>query len=98
MIAQVDEQQSAMVADAVAPAGQPHLLADVAFAQNAAGVGAVAMHDDQRTLMLPRGKAHARPRLSRTGKPLWRWASYRLNQTARFASRRHVCDTKRARQ
>src|SRR5262249_28375778 len=35
MIAQVDEQYSAMVADAVAPAGKPHLLADVICAQDA---------------------------------------------------------------
>ena len=38
MVAQVDEQHAAMVADAVAPAGQPHGLADVALAQRAAGV------------------------------------------------------------
>jgi hypothetical protein len=68
MIAQVDEQKTAVIADAVAPAGQPDLLADVGFAQDAAGVGAVAMHDDERASMLSRGKAHARPRLSRTGK------------------------------
>src|SRR5262249_2151504 len=50
MIAQVDEQHSAMVADAVAPAGKPHLLADVAGAQNAAGMGAIAVHGDDLTL------------------------------------------------
>ena len=44
MVAQVDEQHAAMVADAVAPAGQPHVLADVAVAERAAGVGAVAVH------------------------------------------------------
>ena len=44
MVAQVDEQHAAMVADAVAPAGQPDVLADVAVAERAAGVGAVAMH------------------------------------------------------
>src|SRR3954453_8101019 len=44
MIAQVDEQQPAMVADAVAPAGQTNLLADVAVAERAAGMGAVTMH------------------------------------------------------
>ena len=68
MVAQVDEQQTTVVADAVAPAGEPDLFADVAFAQDAAGVGAVAMHDDERASILWRGKAHARPRLSRTGK------------------------------
>ncbi len=44
MVAQVDEQHAAMVADAMAPARQPHGLADVALAQRAAGVGAIAMH------------------------------------------------------
>ncbi len=44
MVAQVDEQHPAMVADAVAPAGQPHLLADVGLAQGAAGMGAITMH------------------------------------------------------
>ena len=44
MVAQVDEQQPAMVADAMAPAGQTNVLADVAVAERAAGVGAVTMH------------------------------------------------------
>ncbi len=38
MVAQVDEQHAAMIADAVAPTRQPHGLADVAFAQSAAGM------------------------------------------------------------
>jgi hypothetical protein len=33
-----------VVANAVAPAGKPHLLADVGCAQNAAGMGAIAVH------------------------------------------------------
>ena len=45
MVAQVDEQHPAMVADAMAPAGKPHGLPDVAFAQRAAGVGTIAMHE-----------------------------------------------------
>ena len=44
MVAQVDEQHAAMVADAMAPAGQPDLCADVALAERAAGMGAVAVH------------------------------------------------------
>ncbi len=36
MVAQVDEQHAAMVADTVAPAGQPHGLADIGFAELAA--------------------------------------------------------------
>ena len=44
MVAQIDEQHAAMVADAMAPAGQPDLLADVALAERAAGMGAVTVH------------------------------------------------------
>ena len=44
MVAQIDEQHAAMVADAMAPARQPDGLADVALAERAAGVGPVAMH------------------------------------------------------
>jgi hypothetical protein len=44
VIAQIDEQKPAVVADAMAPAGQAHLGPDVALAQGAACMGAVAMH------------------------------------------------------
>src|ERR1700759_5759376 len=44
MIAQVDEQDTAMVADAMAPAGQTNVLADIALSERAAGVGPVTMH------------------------------------------------------
>ena len=44
MVAQIDEQHAAVVADAMAPAGKPDLGADVARAERAAGVGAVAVH------------------------------------------------------
>ena len=44
MVAQVDEQQAAMVADAMAPARQPRLAADIGRAQRAAGMGAIAVH------------------------------------------------------
>ena len=44
MIAQVDEQQAAMVAAAVAPAGKAHGLPDLGEAERAASVGAVSMH------------------------------------------------------
>ena len=40
MVAQVDKQHAAMVADAMAPAGKTHLFADVACAQRAAEYGA----------------------------------------------------------
>ena len=49
MVAQVDEQHAAMVANAVAPARQPGLDADVALAKRAAGMGAIAMHAQIRT-------------------------------------------------
>jgi hypothetical protein len=38
MIAQVDEQHAAMIADAVAPPREAHLLADIALAKRAAGM------------------------------------------------------------
>ena len=44
MVAQIDEQHAAMVADAMAPAGQPDLGADVAVAKRAASMGAIAVH------------------------------------------------------
>ena len=44
MIAQVDEQHAAMVADAVAPAGKAHGLPDLGEAERAASVRAVSMH------------------------------------------------------
>ena len=51
MVAQIDEQHAAMVADAMAPAGEPGLDADVAVAERAASVAAVAVHAQFR----PRG-------------------------------------------
>src|SRR6266851_6260692 len=44
MVAQIDEQQPAMVANAMTPARQPSRLADMALAERAAGVGPVTMH------------------------------------------------------
>src|SRR6185312_15662110 len=44
MVAQIDEQHAAMVADAMAPAGQANGLADMALAERAAGLGPVTMH------------------------------------------------------
>ncbi len=45
MVAQIDEQHAAVVADAVAPARQPNVLADLVKAESAAGVRAIAMHE-----------------------------------------------------
>ena len=44
MVAEIDEQHPAVVADPVAPAGQANGLAGLGEAQGAAVVGAVAMH------------------------------------------------------
>ncbi len=44
MIAQIDEQHAAMVANAMAPARQPNRLVNMALAERAAGVGPVTMH------------------------------------------------------
>ena len=44
MVAQVDEQQAAMVAHAVDPARQADVRADVGLAKGGAGVAAIAMH------------------------------------------------------
>ena len=77
MVAQVDEQHAAMVADAVAPAGEPDGLADMAVAEFAAGVRAVAMHfavfllkEKAGRKLRPgrwRGKAHGRGASVKTG-------------------------------
>ena len=44
MVAQVDEDQPAMVAAAIDPARQAHGLADIGFAELAAGMGAIGVH------------------------------------------------------
>ena len=44
MVAQIDKQHPAMVANTMAPARKPDFGADVARAELAAGMGAVAMH------------------------------------------------------
>ena len=44
MVAQVDEQHAAVVADAVAPAAEPDGLADQGKPDGSTGVRAVAMH------------------------------------------------------
>ena len=44
MIAQVDEQQVAMVPLAVHPAGDAHDLPDIPGAQGTTGVGAIFVH------------------------------------------------------
>ena len=64
VVAQVDEQHAAVVADAVAPAGEPHVLADVGLAERAAGIGAVAMHvfspGESRRGLSPKGRKSTR--------------------------------------
>jgi hypothetical protein len=45
VVAQIDEQQAAVIADAMAPAGKPHVGAILGEGQGVAGMGTVAMHD-----------------------------------------------------
>ena len=45
MVAQINEQQAAVVADAMTPAGKPDIGAVLGEGQGAAGMGAVAVHD-----------------------------------------------------
>ena len=45
VVAQIDEQQAAVIADAVAPAGKANVGSLFGEGQGAAGMGAVAMHD-----------------------------------------------------
>ena len=44
MVAQIDKQQAAVIADAMAPAGKPNIGAILGEGQGAAGMGAVTMH------------------------------------------------------
>ena len=44
MVAEIDEQQPAMVAHAMHPARKPDGLADVVFAKLAASMGAIGVH------------------------------------------------------
>jgi hypothetical protein len=44
MIAEVDEQQPAVIAQAMHPARKPDGLADVLFAKLAASLGAISVH------------------------------------------------------
>ena len=44
MVAKIDKQQAAMVADAVDPAGEAHSLPDFRLSQLCAGVTAIAVH------------------------------------------------------
>src|SRR5262249_23938836 len=73
VVAQVDEEHAAMVADAVDPAGEPHLAADVARAERAAGMGTVTVHWDlleSGKSLIWRRKVHGLPALSRKRIPL----------------------------
>ncbi len=79
MIAQIDEQEAAMVAHAMHPAGQAHIRAHVGFSEFGAGMAAIAMHGHIIRVLefvLGRGrnrpgrsarKAHERYDLSRCG-------------------------------
>jgi hypothetical protein len=49
VVANVDEQEAAMVADAMHPAGDSDGLADIGRAKGSAGMAPVAMHGDSRS-------------------------------------------------
>ena len=70
VVAQVDEQQAAMVAHAVHPARQADGLADVGLAQVRAGVAAVAMHGHVLVRALV-GAGNARPARKFARKSAW---------------------------
>ena len=59
VVAQVDEENAAVVAHAMHPAGEPDLFVDVALAERAAGVGAIAMHSGIRRKRPRRERARA---------------------------------------
>ena len=76
MIAKIDEQDTSMIADAVAPAGETDVFASMQFAQGAAAMGTVAVHvrvtvkseeDVGRACAIRQagGEPHVRRRLSR---------------------------------
>ncbi len=46
MVAQIDEDQIAMIALAMDPAGEPDLLADIGQSERAASVRAVGVHGE----------------------------------------------------
>jgi len=54
MVAKIDEQQAAMIANAMDPAGNADGLPDIGFAKSGTSVAAVTMHD---IILEPRGRA-----------------------------------------
>ena len=93
MVAQIDEQHAAMVADAVAPAGKPHGLADVALAQRAAGMGAIAMHRSPGNSGWLRRRPAFAKRLAGGGRKAhggWALSRQRLDNAARQARSAHL--------
>src|SRR5262249_49160115 len=85
MIPKVHEQHAAMVANPVAPAGQPDRLADVAFAQAAAGVGSITMHGSG---LVSRGKGTGAGALVKNGnsQPPRPLLAHRCNRKMRWYS------------
>ena len=68
MIAQIDEQQPAMVALAVHPAGKPDGLARIGGTKGAAGMGAVGVHEMSRSAWKEGENAPAPPQ----SQAIWR--------------------------
>ena len=92
VVAQVDEQQAAVIAHAMHPAGQPDRCAYIAFAQRPAGVRAIAVHRCERRLLSfahglavnqffssNRGRAHGVQAMSRLRGP---WPTSARSQVA----------------
>src|SRR5262245_23301127 len=82
-----------MIADTVAPAGQPGLLADVAFAERAAGMSTITVHDDDSSLV-PRRKGTCTGSLVKNGgatiaPPVTPWLDARNRSAAIGALRAH---------
>ena len=59
MIAQIDEQQSTVIALAVDPARQAHIITRIPGSKGAAGVGAIGVHGAQIPLGFRRGRKGA---------------------------------------
>ena len=87
MVAQIDEQNAAVVADAMAPAGEADLGADVGLAERAAGMGAVAVHarfrprGNERVAHNHMGRAKLSSACTHGADGLMQAARYRLDRT-----------------
>jgi len=92
MIAKINEQDAAMIADTMAPAGEADHFTHVRFAQGAAIMGTVAVHDRVTSKRKGRscalrqagGEPHGRRHLSRLGKPPVRMRTMEVNPALHY--------------